>query len=247
MWYMPYLRVRRAVQIYASIVVGFSLVAIALRYWPGALHLNAHDVRAAGTDVSLSSLIAGAAALVGGLATVLGLNLAAENDGHLEVAWTKPVSREGYALGVFAVDIGAMLTCIVLTVVCAVLVLDADLGRQAIILGSGTDALKTAAFCGFPLCVYAWITALSASLRGGRGTVSGIFWPLMLALVIVAALVHIPAVQLVTNVLNAVNPLELYSLTSQGPRPSVWLALWGWGVSAALLAAAMLQWRRLQA
>jgi hypothetical protein len=239
------MRVRSAVQVYAYFAVGISLVAIALRYWPGALHLEGQDQRLHSFHVDVLALIAGSAALVGGLATVLGLNLASENDGHLEIAWTKPVSREGYALGVFAVDIAAMVVCLFITVVCVAIVLDVYTGSQAVTFGPNPELLRVLAFCGAPLCVYGWIAALSASIKHNRGAVAGLFWPLMF----VVALLHvvpIPVVHNVAAVLNLFNPIEIYSSSDSGPQPSPWSYAWGWALAVIMLTAAVLQWRRLQ-
>lgn len=242
MFYMPYLRVRNAVLIYAYIVSGITLFGVALRFWPGALHSDGHEL--SNVHVDLTMLLSGSAALVGGFATVLGLNLASENDGHLEVAWTKPISREGYALGVFAVDIGAMAVCLLFTLMCLGIVVDVYAGGQAVSLGSGNQLLGGLAFCGFPLCVYAWITALSASAKRNRGTIAGMFWPLMIA---VAALHFVPVapIHAIAKALFYINPIELYTTNSHEAAP-VGNYLWGWAVSAALLFVALAQWRRLE-
>lgn len=246
MWYMPYVRVRRAVVIYALLVAAITLVAIAFRWWPAVVTLDGrHAAQLSRARIDAGMLLAGAAAVVGGFATVLGLNLAAENDGHLELAWSKPVSREGYALGVFAVDITAMAACIVLTALCGGLVADVYIGRQAIGLG-GADALESAvAFCGFPLLIYAWIAALSASLKRNRGTVAGLFWPLMILVAVLGA-VQIPAVHVVAVALNTFNPIAIFTNSSTTPAPSLATYLWGWALGALLLASALVQWRRLE-
>jgi len=246
MWFIPYVRVRRAVTIYALFLIGVVGVAVALRYWPGVIQIDGrHQSILAAARIDVSMLLAGSAALVGGLATVLGLNLAAENDGHLELAWTKPVSREGYALGVFAVDIAAMAACILLTAAGGGVVYDVYVGHQAIGQGDVPALWSGLAFCGFPLCIYAWITALSASVKRNRGTVAGLFWPLMIALAALEA-IRIPAVHAVATALNSVNPIELYFTASSGSQPAIATYLWGWAIGAVLLAAALVQWRRLE-
>lgn len=247
MWYMPYLRVRRAVIIYAAFVIGLSLIAIALRYAPGVMQVDAAGhARLAAANIDIAMLLAGSAALVGGFATVLGLNLAAENEGHLELAWTKPISREGYALGIFGVDFVAIAACISLTAVCACAIADVYLGHQAVVLGSTDTLIHAVLFCGFPLSVYAWVSALSASLKRNRGSVAGLFWPLMLALAALR-LVPIPIVHQIAVVLDTVNPLQIYSTASSAPAPPNWTLLSGWALAALLLAAALVQWRRLEA
>jgi hypothetical protein len=241
MWYMPYLRVRTAVFVYVYIGLGIFLVALALRFWPGAVHLGAHERLA---QVSLDEIVSAGTAFGGGFATVLGLNLAAENDGHLELAWTKPISREGYALGVFAVDIVAMIACIVFTALCSIVGIDIAFAHQAVGLGSPQSLLDMLAFCGFPLCVYAWIVALSASFKRNRGVVVGIFWPLMFVLALLPHVTH-PPFKYVASLLDYLNPLSLFSLSSSS-EPPLALYAWGWAVAALLLGAALVQWRRLE-
>jgi hypothetical protein len=252
MWYMPYLRVRHAVLVYAYVVIGISLAAIALHFWPRAVRIEGHERV---LHVAVSDFVAAGAAFVGGFATVLGLNLAAENDGHLELAWTKPVSRGGYALGVFAVDIAAMAACIAFTAVCAAVVVDVYFGYQAVTLTDGHALLKALAFCGLPLCVYAWIAALSASMKRNRGAVAGLFWPLMF-LLSALPLLPIPPVHVLASAIDIFNPLAIFSTTNSsvqvglvstnaGP-PSIWTFAWGWAVAALLLTAALFQWRRLE-
>jgi hypothetical protein len=244
MWYMPYLRVRRAVIVYVSIAAGITLTAIALRFWPGAAPIVTH-VESRHTYVDVSMLISAAIALAGGLATVFGLNLAAENDGHLELAWTKPVSREGYALGVFAVDIAAMAVCIVFSAVCAVVVVDVYAGNQVVGSNDGEALLGTLAYCGLPVCVYAWVAALSASFKRNRGAISGIFWPVMIALIALRS-VTVPTVHAVAAALNLFNPIAIYSTSVSDPHAALWSYAWGWLVAAVLLATALIQWRRLE-
>lgn len=246
MWYMPYVRVRRAVAIYSLFVVAVALVVVAVRFWPGNVHLDvAGTARFDGVHISLAMVLSGAAALVGGLATVLGLNLAAENDGHLELAWTKPVSRDGYALGVFAVDIAAMVVCIAFTVVIAAIVVDIVVGHQAIDLDFDRGLLRALAYCGLPLCIYAWIAALSASFKRNRGSVAGLFWPVMAVLAFLAAL-PFTLVHTIASALDTINPLVIYTTSSHGAQTATATFLSGWAVAVLLLLAALAQWRRLE-
>ncbi|HTD32310.1 MAG TPA: hypothetical protein VK665_01515, partial [Candidatus Elarobacter sp.] len=61
-----------------------------------------------GSDMAWGALflISGGMGLL--VATILGGPLAKENDGHLELAWTKPVSRDLYALAAFGADVVAI-------------------------------------------------------------------------------------------------------------------------------------------
>jgi hypothetical protein len=241
MWYVPYLRVRHAVLVYVYIALGILFVAVALRFWPGTVHMDPRDMHG---HIDLGMLIGGAAALVGGFATVLGLNLAAENDGHLEVAWTKPVSREGYALGVFAVDIVAMAACVVFTAVCILVIVAVYGGLPIVEFGSAHDLESALLFCGAPLCIYGWIAALSASLKRNRGAVAGIFWPVMFALALLPRIPN-PPLHALASAVDVFNPVVVFSTSSHLAPPDATFA-WGWAVAALMLTAAIVQWRRLE-
>lgn len=108
------------------------------------------------------------------VASILGGALAKENDGHLELAWTKPISRERYAAASFAVDSAAIVLSQLLTVAVTLL---ATLMFFVPRFGSENNMgwYIFVAFAG-PLSWYAVVTAASASLRRGPGLVIGLGW-----------------------------------------------------------------------
>lgn len=108
------------------------------------------------------------------VASFLGGALAKENDGHLELAWTKPVSRERYALSSVAVDAIAIVLAQLLTIAVTLL---ATLMFLVPRFSYGHNLLWAIllAFAG-PIAWYALITAASASLRRGPGIVVGLGW-----------------------------------------------------------------------
>ena len=265
MWYIPFLRARRAFLIYAAILLAAIVVALLVRFWPGLTVHSGHQpfsVRSFTIDGWPMLVFSSAAVVI--LATILGLNLAAENDGHLEVAWTKPASRERYALTLFAIDIGALVLAIVLTFVSAIVVTDIFLGHQAIsFFGAashqtfsavgipqstdvGREAFDSIAYMTFPICIYAWITALSASLKRNRGAIAGMFWPVMLGLTGIQVL-PVPALHAVFKAINRIDPLTLYN--HPAGVPNFTFVPYGGGMLSivVLLALALVQWRRLEA
>ena len=107
-------------------------------------------------------------------ATLLGGPLSKENNGHLELAWTKPVSRERYALAAMGVDLATVVIAQVATVL-ALLIAGAFWDPPKV----SFDALapRHIAFALLlPAAWYACLTAFSASLKRGPGAVLGIGW-----------------------------------------------------------------------
>lgn len=108
------------------------------------------------------------------VATLLAAPLAKENEGHLELAWTKPVARERYAGAAFLVDFIAIvisqLACIGVGLLCVLM-----WTVPTLTLGSGAWAAIGLALA-VPLAWYACLTAFSASLKRGPGMVIGLGW-----------------------------------------------------------------------
>ncbi len=119
------------------------------------------------------------------VATILGGALAKENDGHLEVAWTRPVSRLVYALTAMGVDVAALAATEVLAVVVFVLAQALFQMPRYGITTQGFQALSIALLV--PAAWYALVTACSASLRRGLGAVIGMLWPVAILLPVFAA------------------------------------------------------------
>jgi hypothetical protein len=274
MWYAPFLRARKALQIYFTIVLGALVLGLVVRFWPGNVHMSAHDVEAMRLlRIDGWLYLFGACVSTVILATILGLNLASENDGHLELAWTRPISREGYALTIFGVDLVAIYVAIVMTALAAIVATDIAIGHQDVVFaGSWTngvhtesvgvgaqkitrvvneqpidvpkEALRFLAFSTFPVCIYAWITALSASLKRNRGTIAGVFWP---AILILGAVENVPIqpIHALMHAINTVNPLVIYTTKNADLQTSSELI--GMLSILVLLSLTVVQWRRLEA
>jgi hypothetical protein len=112
------------------------------------------------------------------IATVLGAPFARENDGHLEVALTKPISRIALALETVGVDIVGIVAAWALTVVfliaCSALF-------QAPHITFGTNDL-VGTLCGLVGSVawYAILCAATTSMKRAYGIVLGLAWPFAL-------------------------------------------------------------------
>lgn len=125
-------------------------------------------------EISWTALFSGSVLMGLLVATLLAGPLAKENEGHLELAWTKPVSREAYASASIAVDIATIvlsqIACIAVALICIFM-----WAIPALVLGSGGAALIAISLL-VPIAWYACLTAFSASLKRGPGMVIGLGW-----------------------------------------------------------------------
>ncbi len=114
-------------------------------------------------------------------ATIFGASFACEN-GHLEIACLKPVSRMRYALGIIGVDFAGIVLAGAMTVVAAIIcqtmfeVPHFDFSQLA-------DPI-TLLLIVLPFSWYAALNAATASFKRGAGAVVGFAWPI--AFVIIA-------------------------------------------------------------
>jgi hypothetical protein len=199
--------------------------------------------------------IAGFVGLI--IATCLGATFARENDGHLEIALMKPVSRTRYALGVIGADLACIAAAEALTIV-------------ALMIGQAMFEVPHFDFSGMnlafvlvallhPFAWYAMLNAATASLKRGSGAVLGFSWPIALVII---ALAKIPlgdsalgqTVHAIGWGLSRILPVTYASfrLDSQGVINQ---DPFGYAVQIVILAAltlvygalAVVQWRRVEA
>ncbi len=194
-------------------------------------------------------------------ATMLGGTLAKENDGHLELAWTKPVSRERLALASMAVD---MVTIVISQVAMVALILICILMfvTPQLYANSLSPAVIGLALIG-PIAWYACLTAFSASLKRGLGMVCGLGW---LAAIVVPSVAQGTAfsasdigrtIHAIFQTIAYIDPIAYLSfhgsLANTGMRFQT--AIGSIGTSALILTGltvvyvvlAVLQWRRVEA
>lgn len=190
------------------------------------------------------------------VATLLAGPLAKENHGHLELAWTKPVSRERYALAAGAVDAGAIVLAQVAAVVMALLVA-VMWGIPRIGFEPG-GVVKIGIALVAPIAWYACLTALSASMKRGPGAVLGIGWVVAIVAPVIAGgtenaswavarMIHV-----VSAALSYIDPLtyvwfqgadSVAALARAESKALVVLA----AMAVVYLALAVVQWRRVEA
>lgn len=161
----------------------------------------------------------GVAALIGFIiATIFGSALARENDGHLEIAMTKPVSRVRYVLGVYLADICGILAAQVITIV-AILLAQAMFEVPRIDF-SGVAVLGFWMIVG-PGAWYMMLAAATASLRRNYGAVQGFAWPVAIVISLVAL---IPAgdtllgqtIHAIFYTISRIDPLSYSTLSAGG-------------------------------
>jgi len=190
-------------------------------------------------------------------ACCLGGVLAKENEGHLELAWTKPFSRERYALGAMATGISAIVLSQVAGVIVTLLLISMFFASR--ITAGPKDAAEIGIALLGSIAWYAMITGVSASLKRGLGMVIGLGWVIAFVVPQIARATVFAsgsvwrAVHEIFQVISYIDPLaylvftnrgwDTYSLVRTPALAVLCLAL----LSAAYLAAALLQWRRLEA
>ncbi len=190
------------------------------------------------------------------MASILGGVLAKENDGHLELAWTKPISREQYAVYAILVDAVAIIISQVLTIAVGLLAMlmlfvprfyhSPNLGWAILLSIAG------------PIAWYALITVASASLKRGPGMVCGLAWILAIIIPSVGAALH-PAASFnavaawffaIFNALTYIDPIAYLSIGT-GSHPALLTPAGNAGILCALsvvyLFLAVVQWRRVEA
>lgn len=201
------------------------------------------------------------AAVVGLIvATVLGAPFARENDGHLEIALTKPIAREPLALGTIGADLAGILAAWVLALV-------------FLVIGHMTFEMPHYVFGPFDgvalgmglLCCAAWygmLCAATASLRRGYGALLGFAWPVAI-FVAVMGKIDMSGTQ-VGQVIHAIvtpfawlDPLSYLHLKTavvvNGSPAGAATANYGFELSMlailtiVYIAVAVLQWRRVEA
>lgn len=193
------------------------------------------------------------------VASFLGSSLATENCRHLELAWTKPISRSTRALGVFTIDIVALVAIFGMTFAAAYLAasfLDGHIIRVAF---DQSMLPKMARFLLFPLAWFGLSQGLTAGLHGKTaGMTIGLTWPIAEGLSVLAAAPFAAPLHNALAVVNIVNPISYFPFWTfdesvhHGLRP-----VFGFGLTIDVLALAAIaiiglviatfSWRRLEA
>ncbi|MGA8534882.1 MAG: hypothetical protein WB615_12310 [Candidatus Tumulicola sp.] len=114
-------------------------------------------------------------------ATLVGSPFARENDGHLEIALTKPVGRTALGIATIAVDAAGIVTVFAIGVAFAFLC--TALFELPRVTFDTSDVFATLLGIVAPLSWYALLNVATASMKRGYGTVIGFAWPVALLIV----------------------------------------------------------------
>lgn len=110
------------------------------------------------------------------VATVLAAPFARENDGHLELALTKPIGRLELALRTMGVDAVGIIASAAITMV-AIVLIQAMFEIPHFDFG-GLTIYALLMVIGLPLAWYAMLNAATASMRRNYGATLGLAWPI---------------------------------------------------------------------
>jgi hypothetical protein len=233
-----------------SVVAG----SIMVRKLPaGGGSLTIIDVQ--GIPFSTFSVVGIIVALI--FATIVGAPFARENDGHLEVALTKPVGRTSLGLATIAVDAAGIVAAYALG--CAFAIVCTALFEFPRVTYDAGDVLPTLLGVVAPLSWYALLNASTASLKRSYGTVIGFAWPVAL-LIVGLARIHpdgnllLTLVRDVFKVLAVIDPVSYmhaaYPVETDGKSvvtASTQINLLGLTLLAVVYAGlALFQWRRVE-
>jgi hypothetical protein len=196
------------------------------------------------------------------VATVLGAPFGRENDGHLEIALTKPISRVRLALETIGADLAGIVAAWVLTFVA--LVIGHTIFEAPNYAYGPTDTVTVVVGLLGAFAWYALLCAATASMKRNYGSMLGVAWPIALGLLGIANadLGYSPLAQIVhtaARALSWINPLfylhfgPLFTSTAGSAVGSTAVAvLAGYIPILAILlfiyaALAVWQWQRVEA
>jgi hypothetical protein len=255
MFYVELLRARNTILISAGIVILMAAIALAiLALWPDHLRVTSHDEQAA------FSTIGWIAALITAIvASFLSCSLASENCHHLEIAWTKPISRDKYAAGLFVVDLASLMLIFLAVAGIAYGVVSAYVGGPVHVTLDASNAWRAARFALFPIAWFGMGQALTSGISGAvAGAVTGLSWPVAELLSILATRPFSSTWHTIFSVINLVNPIAYFPFWEfDDSTGSALREYFGYGLTTDTLALALLavlgvafalaRWRRLEA
>jgi hypothetical protein len=258
MYYTQVLRVARSLKwlgICLGVIYGLCFLTLALNGVLGKQSQGSSDL------IPLPALFAIAAFFAAGIGSRFARSFSEENEAHLPVAWTKPVSRVRYALTEVAVDTVGILAAFALTLLSMVVAIGL-VGALRSIEVTPDWGIQLLRFLALPFGFYGLIVAATASLgKSGRGAVwyiwlgafviSGLsafafpkpWGPIFAALDLINPLHYAGYSHTVgQNTVNIMGPTSVANAVSVGVDIVGLAALFAIG-----FAAGVWQWRRLEA
>jgi hypothetical protein len=193
-------------------------------------------------------------------ATILGAPFARENDGHLEIALTKPVSRIVLAASTIGVDFAGIVGSWILTVIA--LIVGSAFFQSPNIVFDSQDLVGTMLGLVGAFAWYALLTAATASMKRSYGIVLGLAWPFALIVFVLgkADLGTQPVFVALHVAAKAISYIMPFTYLHFGPAMTLnghpaGSAAFSAGIEGPVLAAlaigyaaiAVIQWRRVEA
>lgn len=136
-------------------------------------------------DLNYYFIFATVVALI--VATILGAPFARENEGHLELTFTKPVSRANLAMQTMAIDFAGIVAAYIMTVI--FLIVGHTIFEAPNYTYGPSDTLILVIGLLGALAWYALLNASTASMKRAYGGVLGCAWPIALGL---SGIAHAP-------------------------------------------------------
>jgi hypothetical protein len=250
MWYIEYVRARRALTVYAIIVGLITAIALIVR-----INIHTHISRGPGaqmqTTIDSLAVIAGLAIAI--LGTVLATSLSNHVNGHLEIAWTKPIPRDRFVAQTFAIDIGALGVAYVISI--AVLVAINAIYGAHLVYSLDKLGHVLAEFV-FVVALYGLIQGVTSGMTRRSGMVAGLAWPILI-LTSGGIAARLPdVIHRVLVLINYLNPVALITARTEHGTITNALGIAAWSlpsladamlIFAIGLTFALVQWRRLEA
>ena len=251
MAYTEFLRVRRTLLIYTLVIAGLVILTLVLWSFSDAHHgivIDGHTHHGGQHDqIPLSFLLAGSGYISAIVACILGSILGGERQ-HVALAWTKPVSRERFALTYLAVDVVAMCAAFLILLAFVVFTIWAMGFGSLLVLDARSGELLLLGL-GFMFAFYGVVRALG-TLFGRGGLIAGLTWPVGLVLASLAQFQLPNAFHYFLIALNFFNPLAY--LVNLGSDRSVLPVSFDtrvaceWLLAIGTMAASIGIWKRLE-
>ena len=249
MWYVEFLRARKALGVYGLFLLFLALVAIVTRIYATFQHHGEHF-----EVISVEGYAYVAAAMVAVFSTVLATSLAHHLAGHLEIAWTKPIARERLIFETMIVDAVTIAIAYLGTILVAIGLVSVFAGKISVAvtpIGLG----RTASELLFIFAFYTVIQAVTSGQRRMAATVAGVAWPVLLFFIAAPSMGMPAPITRFIELLNYLNPLALLAVRTNDGIATNMLRMQIWGVPALLdacalialgLLVAIVRWKRIE-
>lgn len=244
MYYVELLRVGRALRTGAIALAAVLLLNIVLFF-------AAHGTVPQSFRLPIEVVWAFTGFVTSIFASVLGNSLALENDGHLPLAWTKPVSKPVHALTKMSVDLAAVAAMFVMTCAAVFAYFAVIGGLHSVVTTTDSNGLLVRFLIG-PVAFYGLMQALTSGLARPAGLVIGLTWVACFVLVTLQISKLPPALHAVIDFISYANPMVYvaFGMDTSGVVVPFGLATAVTGLALIAIlgnALAIVRWQRVEA